>query len=173
MQMLIWPHGSAHIKLPCTCLLSVMIAWLLVLNLLFRQTFKVHHPHSKSISLHFFSIVRLRKISHKTTVNFNASLLATLQIQLWLRYTKIMIHHYFLSSELSQIELVRLSDEFLRVEKLEQEQVSTVKRVTRSFCCVNPIFIAATGLSWRYQFLSQPSMSFNYLMISNLIYKAL
>lgn len=83
MQMLSqrrMPASQIALHLPA----SRFRCWLLVLNVLFRQTFKVQLPSThRNQSLRLFSIsfhcCTASKISHKNTVNFIASLLATLQ----------------------------------------------------------------------------------------------
>lgn len=166
--------GAERVKLLYTCQhfpVDCWWWWLLVLKLLFHQTFKVqHHLHTTSdhkpepISirslashltcfacrkLNFFSLF---KISHKSTVNFPASPSCHTSSQLWLRYTKIMIHQFsFCSLIRSYARLfIVTAASFLSVKlnwvcmafrwKLQiwcLEQVSmTEKSVTHSFPCV-------------------------------------
>lgn len=144
-------------------------------SIISSDLYKVQHPHTaanfsvfsnekqNSISFHC-------KISHKNTVNFIASPSCHTSNQLWLRYTKIMIHHRRFCERWAKLSLYGFLMSFsTKTWRVEVKQVLMGRKVSEKLLllvyCLKLMFIIKTqaylnGIGFYHQL-----MSFNHLMI--------
>lgn len=170
--------GQNQNILNCVLHLSVSRTLLSVLitsseSIISTDLYKVQHPHTAANFIVFSnerqnSISFHCKISHKNTVNFIASPSCHTSNQLWLRYTKIMIHHRF-CERWAKLSLYGFLMSFsTKTWKLKTKQVLMDTKVSSSCClvyCLKPIFIIKTNAYLNGIGFYRQLMSFNYLMI--------